>query len=269
MPAVNVSSSNFPESVYIYAERYYMLRNWKELEDQEWFPDFLRRMQTDYIGFMVRMLGVYRQLNSMMESAFERMGHRSILDLCSGNGEAVLSLAERCRPDSVILTDKFPASTFPANRRYVYDVVSRDALRDDFPGRYVRTMFNAWHHFTLQEQQTLLQKHGPDGLLVAEILEPDALTFLRVGLASSVLQVVLCPFVKPFRPLRLLFTWIIPVNIFTVLYDGWVSVARSKRFSLLVQEVKENLPEGCKVESGSYFHRWTKVNWFLVLPDDK
>jgi hypothetical protein len=169
----------------------------------------------------------------------------------------------------LILTDKFPAQIVLPDRQYVYDTVSRDALIDDFPVRHMRTMFNAWHHFSLMEQRTLLQKHGREGLLVAEILEPDALTFLRVGLASTLLQVLLCPFVKPFRPLRIFFTWFIPVNIVTVLYDGWISVAHSKRFSILVQDVKENLPEGCKVDSGTYFHRWTKVNWFLVLPDDK
>jgi len=246
-----------------------MLRNWKELEDQDWFPDFLRRMQTDYIGFMVRLLGVYHRLDVVVEAVFKRMGHRTMLDLCSGNGEAVLSLAERCRPDSLIMTDKFPAQIVLPDRRFAYDTVSRDALRDDFPVRHMRTMFNAWHHFSLQEQRTLLQKHGPDGLLVAEVLEPDALTFLRVGLASTLLQVLLCPFVRPFRLLRLLFTWIVPVNILTVLYDGWVSVAHSKRFSVLVKDVKENLPEGCQVESGCYFHRLTKVNWFLISPNDR
>jgi hypothetical protein len=59
-----------------------------------------------------------------------------------------------------------------------------------------------------------------------------------VLLATTAGQVLLSPFVLPFRLSRLLFTWVLPVNIVTVCFDGIISVLKAlpaKRMQLLCQ----------------------------------
>jgi len=51
---------------------------------------------------------------------------------------------------------------------------------------------------------------------------------IKIIFTATVIQLLTAPFVKPFSLLRLLFTYIIPVNLFTVAYDGVISVLSSK-----------------------------------------
>jgi hypothetical protein len=104
------------------------------------------------------------------------------------------------------------------------------------------TMYNAFHHFNQQQQQQIIQKlqtaNAP--FFFAEILEPDIFTLIKIIFTTTILQLFTAPFVHPFSLLRVLFTYIIPVNIFTVTYDGVVSVLKSKsvkQYQKLLQEV--------------------------------
>ena len=64
--------------------------------------------------------------------------------------------------------------------------------------------------------------------LIAEILEPGIINSIKIFFTTTLLQLLTAPFVKPFSAARLFFTYIIPVNLFTVTYDGIISVIKSK-----------------------------------------
>jgi hypothetical protein len=51
---------------------------------------------------------------------------------------------------------------------------------------------------------------------------------IKIIFTTTILQLCTAPFVKPFSFVRLFFTYIIPVNLFTVTYDGIISVLKSK-----------------------------------------
>ena len=77
-------------------------------------------------------------------------------------------------------------------------------------------MFNAFHHFNDMEKKQIIEK---------------MIATKRPFLFAEILQ----PFVKPFSLKRLLFTYFIPLNMITVLWDGIVSVIRAIPFSVLQQ----------------------------------
>lgn len=238
-----------------------------ELEDQQWFPMCLRRMQVEYIGWLAMNFKIYRPLAPVLREAVHASGADRVIDIGSGNGGPIMDLARSDQLNGIefLLTDRFPAPFTTGSSHVKWLELSVDALSIDVPSGF-RTFFNVFHHFSEAEKQQLLKIHGKHGLLIAEILQPDLICFLQILLATTIGQVVLCPFVRPFRWERLLFTWLIPINILTVAWDGLVSVIRVDRASVLADRARKFAPAGAKIESGGSGPWWKRVSWVTVIP---
>jgi hypothetical protein len=206
----------------------------KELEDYEWFTPLLRRQQVDFIGSVVRWFGVYQPLVAVLQQLLQQSKVCQITDCCSGSGGPAIFLHQRLNGMvQTVLTDKFPqplTSQVPGVR---YKSTSTNVLNLQPAAEQLYTMHNAFHHFSTAEQKKILQQfaHNSSSFLIAEILQPDMPTFLQVLFTSTIGQLLLAPFVKPFSLARLLFTYLLPVNIITVTYDGIISVFKSKTAS--------------------------------------
>jgi hypothetical protein len=202
----------------------------KELEDYNWFPASLRRFQTDFIGSMVQWTHLYRPLVPSLQELAQQPPINRIQDLCSGSGLPALYLHRRLQnPPPLVLSDKFPSSV-KGMKNVVYLQTPLDVL--DFkpePG-VCYTMFNSFHHFNKEEQQAIVQnmKDAGAAFIFAEILEPGPLTFIKIFITGTLAQALVAPFIKPFLWKRLLFTWILPVNLVTVTIDGLISVIKSR-----------------------------------------
>jgi hypothetical protein len=211
------------------------LQSVKELEDLPGFPPLLRQMQTEYIGWMVRFFRVYRRLPGLITQRIPARLMRNWQDIGSGSGGPISTLAQSPEWKSVsfTLSDLFPqqAHKLPPNCRYESRPV--DALKLQTEPAITVSFFNAFHHFSLDDQCRIIedQLRAGNALVVAEILQPNPLSFLRILLATTIGQILFCPFVAPFRWKRILFTWMIPVNIITVTWDGLVSVLKSPKHS--------------------------------------
>lgn len=202
----------------------------KELEDYNWFPAGLRRWQMEYIGYAVCLFKLYQPLVQVLEEMIS--GNRSVVlqDTCSGSGMPAMYVYNRLSSKlPVMLTDKYPYSAFKNAPLVMYSAFTADITRLHPSKGTLYTMYNAFHHFSGDEQKGIVNKMAENGspFLIAEILEPGVLTFIKVIFTTTILQLLTAPFVKPFSLKRLLFTYIIPVNIFTVTYDGIVSVLKS------------------------------------------
>lgn len=191
----------------------------KELEDFQWFPQLFRNFQTEFIGFVVSNYSIY---NPFIEYLKNEPKHKVMFDLCSGSGEPARSIYKQSGVfETLVLSDKYPSSK---------EILHIDALNFAFDTDACYTMFNALHHFNDQEKLEIvqkIQKNNAKGFFV-EILEPNLLFFLKVFITTTICYLLLCPFVKPFSLKRLLFTYLIPINILTITYDGIVSVCKSR-----------------------------------------
>ena len=201
----------------------------KELEDYDWFPSVLRNFQTEFIGFVVDKFRVYDAFVQLLQTM--QLPKLPMTDLCSGSGEPAMSIFRKSHCFSrLTLTDKFPNAFNLPDEDIYYDKQSIDVLTMAFqPDRYY-TMFNAFHHFTDEEKVTIVQDLQNSGAtaFIVEILEPTVFCFLKVCFMTTIGSLVLTPFIRPFSMKRLLFTYLLPINIFTITFDGIVSVLKSR-----------------------------------------
>lgn len=202
---------------------------WFELEDQKWFPNVLREQQTAYIGWMVRNFGIYKGLDSIIAGEVSKHAG-TISDLGSGTGGPWKQLAQSplLRGASIELTDLYPQSQLDLPPNCSYYSKPLPALQSLPHAKGLVTMFNAFHHFNVEEREQLIRNFTLNGrsFLAAEILGPTVPDFLRILVATTLGQLLFAPFIKPFSAQRLLFTYILPINLITVTWDGLASVFR-------------------------------------------
>ena len=215
----------------------------KELEDYNWFPKIFRRFQQEYIGSIIIWTRFYQPLVPVIRLLLNENNVNTVQDLCSGSGMPAICMQRQLGGHGkTILSDKFPEPTFQDDAAVAYLKLEVDVLQLKPEQNICYTMYNAFHHFTDMEKQGLVQKMQATGapFIIAEVLEPGLLTMLKIILTTTAVQLLTAPFVRPFSLLRLLFTYIIPVNVFTVTYDGIISVLKSrsvKQYQILLQEM--------------------------------
>ena len=203
----------------------------KELEDYNWFPKILRRWQMEFIGTIAIWTKLYRPLTPILQQMILENKIISLQDLCSGSGIPAMYIHRQLAiPLPMLLTDKYPNENFVNKPPVIYSFHSVDILTIQPVENICYTMFNAFHHFTAVQQNEAVKKMAANNtpFLIAEILEPGIINGIKIFFTTTLLQLLTAPFVKPFSLARLFFTYIIPVNLFTVTYDGIISVIKSK-----------------------------------------
>lgn len=201
----------------------------KELEDHSWFPAFLRDFQTAFIGFVVVRFHVYDGFVRYLKTL--SLPQQPMMDLCSGSGEPAISVFGKSGCFSQLsLSDKYPNALPFQDGKSSYTILKKDVLEMEFQSGTYYTMFNAFHHFTDEDKLKILQKMHASGspAFLVEVLEPTPFCLLKVFLTGTLGSLLLTPFILPFSLKRLFFTYVFPVNIFAITFDGVVSVFKSR-----------------------------------------
>lgn len=230
-----------------------------EIEDQAFFPPLLRRQQMEAISFMVRLMQTYKPLVPVAQRHLQQ--NHTWTDCCTGAaGPVIYLLREGCFPHQLILADRYMLVAKKQVPHSNYRLVQTD-VQKEIPGDGFITMFNAFHHFTPGAKKQFLEKAATQQrpLLIAEITRPDLLNFASITLAATLLQLLVAPFIKPFRWSRLLFTYIIPLNIITVLWDGWMSVFFGMRRSGFRKLESYSTDSGYAFTFKTYGPFWQKI----------
>lgn len=200
----------------------------KELEDHTWFPPVLRNFQTDFTGFVAVHSRVYDVFINYLKGL--KFSPAAMTDLCSGSGEPAISIFKKSGCfTKLVLTDMYPRKISSGNG-ICYEPESMDVLQMEFNKDSCYTMFNAFHHFSDEEKIRVINSIRESGAtaFIVELLEPDFFCMLKILLLTTLGTLLLSPFIRPFSFTRLLLTYIIPVNVFTICYDGIVSVLKSR-----------------------------------------
>jgi hypothetical protein len=210
-------------------------RQWIELEDLPWFPKVLRDGGTAFLTLAARLTRQDEAFVELIERTLRHTGGDSVVDLCSGGGgpAVVVSkiLARRGFPVRTVLTDLYPnvsalrhAAAATAVEVSLESVNALD-VPDGLTG--MRTLFNAFHHFTPQDSRAILEnavrRRQPIG--VFEAVHRDIPMLLVLALLPLVVLLTV-PFWRPFRPAWLFWTWVIPVLPAFILWDGVASWRR-------------------------------------------
>lgn len=217
----------------------------KELEDSHLFPSVLRDGQTGFIGRFALLTGIYKPFIKHLKG--QTRGKLLMHDLCTGSGQPAIDIFNQCKNfDQLILSDKFPYDFQTTQSNITYIQTPTDVLTMQFESNTCYTMFNAFHHFSDIEKISIVErinKAGAEAYFV-EILEPSPSTFFKVMLSTLTCPFLLTPFIGPHKLKTFIFTYLIPINLITIPFDGLVSVAKSishRRYKMLFAGFKENV----------------------------
>ena len=215
----------------------------KELEDYNWFPKILRRWQTEFIGSIAIWTNLYKPLVPVMNKMITDNKIISLQDCCSGSGTPAMNIHKQLAIQlPMLLTDKYPDESFENKPPVIYSIHSVDVLQLQPAEDILYTMYNAFHHFSAGHQQDILQKMAANKspFLIAELLEPGFINIIKIFFTTTLGQIFTAPFIQPFSLSRLFFTYIIPVNLFTITYDGIISVLKAKtvkQYKMLIENI--------------------------------
>lgn len=239
-----------------------------ELEDHSWFPDSLRVYQTDFLGAISQLIGLYKPAAIYLSGKIEKGKH--IVDLASGSGKPAISAAGNIA-GLLLLTDKFPN---PGNVNYDSDFShveyfneSTDIITGKIPKGEVYTMFNSLHHFPKDDLLVILKKireHDAEAYFFEPIM-PTLLTFVKVAFSTLLLPFFIVPFIKPFRWDRLIYTYLFPIGILATFWDGMISVGKSYSLNELEKMKRSFENHGIKISVGKLNGRFTKLTYLRLF----
>ena len=222
-----------------------------ELEDQQWFPTFLRNYGTDFLQFLSNKTKMYKPIVPLIEDALKKSGETTILDLGSGGGGGLIWLNSELKkkiPDlKIILTDYYPnipafenTKSVADNFEYVTESVDARNVPTELNG--LRTQFLSLHHFKPIDAKQILQNaiNSESPIAIFEGQERSFPSILAMIL-SPVSVLLTTPFIRPFKLGRIVFTYLIPIVPLFILWDGVVSSLRTysvKEMEKLVEDLK-------------------------------
>jgi hypothetical protein len=220
-----------------------------EIHEQPWCPPAVRNGATDCLAAIAAVLQQYRYIVPLLADALAASSSRRIIDLCSGGAGPWRGLAPALarrlggEPLHIALTDLYPswhsapgAAEHPRRTgacgldegRIIFVPFPVDATQVSpaLPG--FRTLFTAFHHFEPATAQAILQSAVDEGqgIAIFEQTRRHPLALL-VMLLLPLLAFLLTPFIRPWRPARFFWTYVIPAIPAVLCHDGIVSCLRT------------------------------------------
>ncbi|TGE10274.1 NUDIX hydrolase [Hymenobacter fodinae] len=248
-----------------------------EFEDLPWFPRVIRAGMMDYLRFMISALGTYQPIVPLLQRALQLTHQPQIVELGAGAGggtEGVLRALQTTGlpPARICLTDLYPqpeAWQLLARRTpgLSFEATSVDATA--VPAGLVgfRTVFSAFHHFAPPTAEAILADAVRHRAGIG-VFEGAGKHWAEIGLALTVLpiaQLLITPFIRPFRWSRLFFTYLVPLIPLFTIWDGCVSILRMYPPEQLLALARRADPSGAFTwQSGKVRHWWGPQVTYLV-----
>ena len=235
-----------------------------EIHEQRWFPSSLRNGVTDALQFGLNLLNAYTPIAPMLQQELRSARSVSIVDLCSGAGGPWLDLSQMLEGDAqrclrILLTDKYPNlasfrnSTCDSRTLIAICPDPVDAMSVPEVLKGFRTMFSSFHHFAPEEARAVLQNavDSQEGIGIFEITRRAPWTVCLMFPWVFILFVC-TPLIRPFHWTRLIWTYVIPIIPFVLLFDGIVSCLRTYRPGELRTIVGNLKPSSYEWKAGEY-----------------
>ncbi len=210
-----------------------------EIHEQAWCPVSVRNGATDCLNLIANLGQQYRRVLPLIRHALSVTHSERVIDLCSGGGGPWFTLVRELDethtgPLRITLTDQYPSETAMhiarrnASGHIEYLSARVDATQVPRELTGFRTLFTAFHHFSPQNAQTILQDavDNRQGIGIFEQTRRTPIAYLMM-LTLPLIALLTTPFMRPFRWSRLFWTYIIPAIPFVLCFDGIVSCLRT------------------------------------------
>ncbi|WP_242922992.1 class I SAM-dependent methyltransferase [Pontibacter liquoris] len=248
-----------------------------EFEDLPWFPHVIRQGMLDFLRFMITKLNVYEAALPLLEKLLLKTGQQHITDLCSGAGGGIAgvqqALSQRIGTSiHVTLSDLYPnlaAYSYLQQQSggaldFIPQPVDATAVPDTVTG--VRTIFSSFHHFPPHLAKAILQDAASKraAIGVFEGADKSWLELLLLWFVFPLIILLVTPFIRPFRWSRVLFTYLLPLIPFGILWDGTVSLLRIYTPEMLQQMAAQVRTENYTWQAGKAGSRPGKYAIYLI-----
>lgn len=223
-----------------------------EFEDLKWFPSFLRNYGTDFLQFLSNKSTMYKSIIPIIKKALEKSETNQIIDLGSGGGGGLIWLNSELKKDipnlKITLTDYYPnISAFKYSKEQAenFDYIEKSVDARNVPTELIgiRTQFLSLHHFRPDDAIQILQNavNTNNTIAIFEAQERSLPSILAM-LLSPISVLLITPFIQPFKPGRIIFTYLIPIVPLFILWDGVISSLRTysiKEMNELVSKLND------------------------------
>jgi hypothetical protein len=241
-------------------------------------PQNLRNFSKDFLLFISNKFDIYRPIVPIIEKGLAKTPNPKIIDLTSGTGRGWLSLRKHLikkYPNlRVTLTDFCPNLDALGNvaarggETFEFMPTSVDARFVSSSMKGMRTQFLSLHHFCPEDATLILQSavEAQTPIAIFELQERTWKNILTM-IFSPINVLFSTPFIKPFKISRLIFTYLIPIVPFIVLWDGVASCLRTYSESEM-QQLVEATPqyEAFEWEIGRIHHKGMPILYLLGCP---
>ena len=212
-----------------------------EFTDLSWYPQILRRVQTDYLQFVATRGSGQKNLIPLLVKAMQQSGTTEIVDLCSGGTGPWMRLQEQFKQAGwlvrIKLTDKYPnpealqkwSGSPRTGMEYLPEPV--DAMKVPHHLKGMRTLFEGFHHFKPEQARSILQDAVESRVAIGifEVsLKPPLGWFLLLfaPMMTIVSYLLITPLITPRTWSRFFWTYLVPVVPLATCWDGIISLLR-------------------------------------------
>lgn len=213
-----------------------------EFTDLSWYPNILRRIQTDYLQFVATLGTGHKYLLPLFKRALQSARTNQIVDLCSGGtgpwAQLQAQLEQAGLQVDITLTDKYPnpesiqkwSAASQHHIKYLREPVDATNVPESLKG--MRTLFEGFHHFKPEQAKAILQdavrKRAAIGIFEASLKPPFGIVLLLFSpLITIASYFFMTPFIKPRTFTRFFWTYLIPVVPLVTSWDGVISLLRT------------------------------------------
>ena len=213
-----------------------------EIEDQSWFPNWLRDCMTKLIVVMHGILKTNKDLPPLLAKVVKETNSKKIIDLCSGGGGPMVEAVDILKKEHGLdvqlkMTDLYPNIDFAKtindknNTDLSYSTQPVDATNVPDSEKGLRTMICSFHHMRPEVAKQILKnaKDDQQPIFIYEISDNSAPIFAWV--IALPINFIMCLFVtlkaRPMTWQQIVFTYMIPIIPLCFAWDGAVSNART------------------------------------------
>ncbi|MGB5244612.1 MAG: hypothetical protein WBN50_13410 [Lutimonas sp.] len=198
-----------------------------QISNSKWFPNFLTRCVHEFMTWFVIKVNAAKPFIPLIEEGLQHAERIVVINKKCGAGfETVDRLLDEKIKRVFVDADNFTASE---------------------EGLYLSV--NSFHQFTLDEAKDILQQIAENKQPVVVVEGNNDSLWQVFGMTVIVPLTVLltAPFVKPFRFVRIIFTYILPVLPFVTFFDGFMAL-----FKLYAPKDLDELTTSIKTEGYSW-----------------
>ncbi|TEA11424.1 hypothetical protein C8034_v007304 [Colletotrichum sidae] len=273
-----------------------------EIDDQPWFPPFLRAHVQEALHATwvnkVPIIQISSPANLAAKVLQRTLGHRlgsyTFIDFCAGSGGPTPAIeravnrhltAQKLPNVDFVLTDLWPnpeswARAAAKSEHIGYEprsVNAADAPRDLLAGyrgkdKKIFRLFNlAFHHFDDFLAQDILKNtlETSDGFAIFELQGRDLFSFLMPTVLGIGVLLLTPLHAWRLRSLSaLIFTYLIPILPFVLVFDGYISALRTRtpdEVEALMRTCGAPM-DGWEIKSGCDLHMppFGNMNWIVA-----